>query len=172
MNNQSNFGTNSTSLFLQNKYRCPLCQTVHNVEDCVVEERFIKSQHVGSTVQGRAAVHKFVDTYRYVRICPECQKKEQRTRNIIKIILFGVLPLAFFIKGLINSWDNLDGGEVVALLVIVGMIYLVAAIINGIINRMLDNSVYDIDYDQASADNALLSINEIMDYKYKKEHGA
>lgn len=160
MNNQSDNQDHTPSLWWQNKYKCPICHNVHPVEDCEIEERFISSKHTGSTIQGRYAVHKFVDTYRYVRVCHKCAKKQRKTRKIIKIIMYIVIPILFLVRGIINSWDKFDGYEFLGMLVFMGIFYFFASIINAIINRILDNSVFEIDYEQAYHDNALSTKSE------------
>ncbi|MGX8713724.1 MAG: hypothetical protein ACSW8I_08640, partial [bacterium] len=74
-------------------YKCPMCHTTHEMDDCKVEEWFVKSTHKGSTVSGRTAVHKFVDSYLYVRLCPSCYKKLHTTRTVIKVLFLSVVPI-------------------------------------------------------------------------------
>lgn len=74
--------------------------------------------------------------------------------------MYVVIPILFLVRGIINSWDKFDGYEFFGMLVFMGIIYFFASIINAIINRILDNSVFDIDYEQAYHDNALSTKSE------------
>lgn len=152
---------------MEKSYKCPFCHTSHPIKDCEIDERFIKSKHTGSTIRGRYAVHSFIDTYRYVRLCRECAKKQKRTRIIMKILLYGIIPIAYLVIGLFNGMIEKNG--IVGTLLLVLVVVFVCSIVNAIINRLLEHSVYDIDYEKAYDDNALLTSSEIYDYQHNKE---
>lgn len=143
-------------------YKCPMCHTTHSMNDCKIEEWFVKSTHTGSTVSGRTAVHKFVDSYLYVRLCPSCYKKLHTTRKVIKILFLSVVPILLTILMVARDTEGFSFG---AFIVWLAVCYLISYIIGGIIIRILEKSVFDFDYEQADKDNALLTPYEVMNYK-------
>jgi len=147
-------------------YKCPICHTTHATNDCKVEEWFVKSEHTGSTVSGRHAVHKFVDSYLYVRLCHKCYKRLHATRTTLKVLFLGVLPIAMTILSYARSTEKLGIGEIFVWLLVY---FLIGYILGGIINRILEKTVFGFDYDQANKDNALLSPSEVMNYKRENQ---
>ena len=129
-------------------YKCPMCHTTHSMNDCKIEEWFVKSTHTGSTVSGRTAVHKFVDSH--------------TTRKIIKILFLSVVPILLTILMVVRDTEGFRFG---ALIIWLAVSYLISYIIGGIIIRVLEKSVFDFDYEQADKDNALLTPYEVMNYK-------
>ena len=147
---------------INSSYKCPLCHTSHLLNDCEIAERFIKSTHTGTKHYIRYSVSTYMDTYMYVRLCHSCAKKIKRTKTILKIIWYLIIPILLVIRGIYNSKDNSD---IAALIVLYAISYLMGALINGIIIRILEKSIFDIDYEQAQKDNALLTYWEIDEYK-------
>ena len=147
-------------------YKCPLCQTTHSMNDYKIEEWFVKSTHTGSTVSGRTAVHKFVDSYLYVRLCPSCYKKLHTTRNVIKILSLSVVPILLTVLLVVRNTEEFSFG---ALIIWLAVCYFVSYVIGGIIIRIMEKTVFDFDYEQADKDNALLTPFEVMNYKNEKK---
>ena len=85
----------------------------------------------------------------------------------MKILLYGIIPIAYLVIGLFNGMIEKNG--IVGTLLLVLVVVFVCSIVNAIINRLLEHSVYDIDYEKAYDDNALLTSSEIYDYQHNKE---
>lgn len=150
----------------RNDYKCPICHSIHEMNDCDVEEWFVKSKHTGSTVSGRHAVHKFVDSYLYVRLCHKCYKRLHATRTILKVLFMGLFPIAMTVWLCIRNPKDASFGGIILML---GVYLFVVYILGGIINRILEKTVFDFDYKQADKDGALLSPYEVMNYKKEKQ---
>lgn len=143
-------------------YKCPMCHTTHSMNDCKIEEWFVKSKHTGSTISGRFAVHKFVDSYLYVRLCHKCYKRLHITRTMLKVLFMGVFPIAMTIW---ICFRNPEDASVGGIIVMLGVYLFVGYLVGGITNRILEKTVFDFDYEQAEKDNALLTPYEVMNYK-------
>ncbi|MBR6064692.1 MAG: hypothetical protein IKP54_11130 [Bacteroidales bacterium] len=153
------------------EFKCPICHKSHPFKDCMIEKRVINSEHLRTEIHGRRMVSTYLDTYKYARICYKCAKKIKITKIVLMIIFFGVLPILLGWSILSDSIKTESEvfyivGEFIFSMI---MIYIAAFIIYGVIIMILQHTFFEIDFEQAKEDNAVLSISEIYDYKSKKE---
>ena len=142
-------------------YTCPYCKKEHS--DYKVEKRLIGSKYQGASIRGRTVTHKFQDSYYYIRICPKCDRKKRIINAILNILIYigGIILYGFYYFG---NFENKGVGNFIGISII---LLLPLSIIKAIIIKILDNTLYDIDYEEANRNGAILSIFEALNYKDK-----
>jgi hypothetical protein len=122
------------------KYKCPVCDTIHSKDDCVIIKQEVESTFIGrerdranDTLRMRAYKEKYLVKYYNVRICPKCAKK-RKMHYIYALIIPIVLLVLLFIRNLSSVPDNSTVLEQLFLVLVAGglicaFIYLILALI-------------------------------------------
>ncbi len=122
------------------KYKCPVCDTIHSKDDCIIIKQEVESTFIGrerdsanDTLRMRAYKEKYLVKYYNVRICPKCAKK-RKMHYIYALILPIVLLVLLFIRNLSSVPDNSTVLEQLFIVLVAGgltcaFIYLIIALI-------------------------------------------
>ena len=134
------------------KYNCPICHKEFDIKDSTIEDIITKSKHVSSTIRGRHAVHKYIDTHYYVRHCKKCVKKRDWTRRIINITILISFSLLDILKNITSSYHPIQ-----ELLILPFALFLIWVFICSPINFVIYKIFFEPDIDYAHDHNALVS---------------
>lgn len=131
------------------KYNCPVCHREFDIEDSIVEDIITKSKHISSTVSGRHAVHKYLDTHYYIRHCKRCVK----IRKLIGYTINFAILVFFLYRGLIDFYHS---KELLSLFALPLMLFLIYVFFCLPINFIIYKIFFEPDLDYASSHNALV----------------
>lgn len=134
---------------------CPYCGKEHNITDAKVEKILASSKHVSTKISGRIVTRTYQDSYYKVRFCAKCYKRKKRTKTIL---YSSILALSTILYG-IHYFRNLDG-SILGFLGFLVLLYFLVLLGIGVLNWILDKTIYDVDFESAVKNNAI----EPLDY--------
>lgn len=140
------------------KYKCPVCDTIHSKDDCIIIKQEVESTFIGrerdsanDTLRMRAYKEKYLVKYYNVRICPKCAKKRKMHYIYALIIPIAILIL-LFIRNLSSIPDNSTALEQFFIVLVAGG--LICAFIYVIIALIITKS-HKIDLEKAKENGAI-----------------
>lgn len=129
---------------------CPYCGKEHNITDAKIDKILASSKHVSTKISGRIVTRTYQDSYYNIRFCAKCYKRKKRT----KIILYSSILALFTILYGIHYFGNLDG-SILGFLGFLVLLYFLVFLGIGLLNWILDKTIYDIDFEDAANNNAI-----------------
>ncbi|MBR4130303.1 MAG: hypothetical protein IKU02_05175 [Bacteroidaceae bacterium] len=140
------------------KYKCPICDTIHSKDDCIIIKQEVESTFIGrerdyanDTLKMRAYKDTYLVKYFNVRICPKCAKK-RKMHYIYALIVPIVLLILMFIRNLSSIPDKSTVLEQISIVIVAGGI--ICAFIYAIIALIITKS-HKIDIEKAKENRAI-----------------
>lgn len=131
-------------------FKCPYCGKEHSISEAKTEKILASSKHVKTNYRGRNVIYTYLDTYYNIRFCPKCYKRKYWTKRILYVSIFAIFTL---ILGLIYFRDS--NGSVWRFLASLCIFYLLLILAVGLLNWILDKTIFAVDFEKAHQDNAI-----------------
>lgn len=131
-------------------FKCPYCGEEYNITDAKVEKVLASSKHVGTKISGRIVTRTYMESYYNVRFCPNCYKHKHRTKKILYSAIFLIATTLYAIH-----YFGKIGGSVWDFLGFLLLLYILISLGVGVLNWVLDKTIYDVDFENAHKNNAI-----------------
>lgn len=129
---------------------CPYCGKEHNINDAKIEKILASSKHVSTKISGRIVTRTYQDSYYNIRFCTKCYKRKMRTKTILYSSIFVLSTILYGI----HYFGNLDS-SILGFLGFLVLLYFLVFLGVGVLNWILDKTIYNIDFEDAANNNAI-----------------
>lgn len=129
---------------------CPYCGKEHKIIDAKIEKILASSKHISTKISGRIVTRTYQDSYYNIRFCAKCYKRKMRTKTILYSSIFVLSTILYGI----HYFGNL-GGSVLVFLGFLILLYLLVLLGVGVLNWILDKTIYNVDFEDAANNNAI-----------------
>ena len=129
---------------------CPYCDKEHNIADAKTEKILASSKHVSTKISGRIVTRTYQDSYYNIRFCAKCYKRKKMIKTILYCLILALSTLLYGSHYL----GNLNG-SIWGFLGFLILLYFLILLVIGVLNWILDKTIFDVDFENAANNNAI-----------------
>ena len=131
-------------------FKCPYCGKSYSVFEAKTEKILASSELVDRKIKNRMVVNTYMDSYYKVRFCKKCYERKIKTKKILytSIFILGTILYSIYL------FNDIGGFEFSSLgFILLFWLFLLFGI--SVLNWILNNTIYAVDFEEAYKNNAI-----------------